>query len=427
MLIPACMLHNFPVTKNEVMGSWRINIFGRNFLSVDREERSSLENPSVSLTDEAALEELFGITPTSITRESAITLSAVWRAVNLLSGTIAYLPFNVYTRDSDNNREVDRSHPVSMLIHEPNAIDTRFKFIENLMSHLLLSGNAYRRIIRNQNFGAVAFEQIDPAKVKPIMYKGQLYYEIMGEKDLVLSIDMIHVRGFGDGVKGKDPITVARESLEGGLIQMKAANKLFKNGHLSDRFVSIPGSWKEAQYKNFKNSFHDAYSGWQNGGKPPILEGGAEIKSIATSPENMQFLQSRKFSINEVARWFGVPPHKLADLERSTNNNIEHQAIEFVTDTIMLWTSRIEQEFTRKLIRNDEKVKTWMEFNLNGLLRGDLKTRAEYYNKASGGRPWMTPDEIRRLENQKALGGEANELITPLNFKAPDNNDNNEE
>jgi HK97 family phage portal protein len=405
------------------MAGWRFNIFGKNIIELNTEERNSLENPSISLQDESAISEIFGITKNSINHDSALTLSAVWRAVNLLAGTIAYLPLNVYTRDTENNRDVDRMHPVSFLLKEPNAIDTEYKFVENLMTHLLLWGNSYREIVRNNNYEPIALKQHNPSKIKVVEYKDNLYYQVKDTKRTILSIDMIHVRGFGDDIIGKDPITVARESLENGLIMMKSSNRLFRKGHLSDRYVEVPGAWKEEQYKRFKDSFNQAYAGWENGGTAPILEGGAKIQSIATTPENMQFLQSRKFSISEVARWFGVPPHKLADLERSTNNNIEHQAIEFVTDTIMLYTERIEQEFTRKLLRNDEKATKWIEFNLNGLLRGDLKTRAEYYTKATGGRPWMTPDEVRKLENQKSKGGEADELITPLNFKAPDKNE----
>ena len=400
--------------------SFRLKIFGKSFLDFESEKRASLENPNISLTDESALAEYFGITTNSINHETALTLSAVWRAVTLLSGTIAYLPLHVYTRAGDENGTVNREHPVSSLINEPNVADTKFKFFENLMSWLLLWGNFYGLIIRNQLFEPQYIEPLEVNKVTPKKVNGQLYYFIEGNSNPVLSIDMIHIKGFGTGITGKDPISLARESLEGGMIMQKSGNQLFKTGHLSDRYIEVPTQWKQDVYDRFKKSFADAYSGWQNGGKPPILEGGAKIQSIATSPENLQFLQSRKFSINEVARWFGVPPHKLADLERSTNNNIEHQAIEFVTDTVMLYTERIEQELTRKLIRNKEKSSTWIEFNLNGLLRGDLKTRSEYYNKATGGRPWMTPDEVRSLENQKALGGEASELITPLNFKPAD-------
>lgn len=408
------------------MGAFDLKLFGLPIITfssasqAQSEERSSLENPTVSLTDEAALGEMFGITPNSINHVTAFNYSAVWRAVNLLAGTIASLPIHVY-RKNDNGRDQLSDHPVSILVrNEPNQIDTAFKFMENIMEHLLMWGNSYILINRDKLYRPVSFSQYHPLDVEPYLYNNQVYYRVRGLINPVLAIDMLHFKGFGFGIKGKDPITVARESLEAGLIMMKSSNNLFKNGHLNDRYISNPGTMKDEQYKRFKKEIDEKYSGWMNGGKAPILEGGMEIKNLQTSPENMQFLDSRKFHITEVCRWFGVQPHKLFDLERSTNNNIEHQSIEFATDSVSFWTMRIQQEFTRKLLRNDERLTTYFEFNLNGLMRGDIKTRAEYYNKATGGRPWMKPDEIRTLENMTTLGGEASELMTPLNFKAPE-------
>lgn len=411
------------------MGDFRLKLFGlpiieKTSATTLAEQRSSLENPSIALTDEDAISEIFGISTSSLNHNSALNYSAVWRAVNLIAGTIAFLPLHVY-RKTDNGRELLTDHPIEYLVHsEPNSSDTAFKFFENLMQHLLMRGNSYIYINRDKLYRPLSLVQYSPLDVEPYMYRNQVYYKVEGIADPVLSIDMIHVKGFGDGIKGKDPITVARESLEAGLIMTKSSNSLFKKGYISDRYYAVPGVLKQDQYDRIKKSIQESDAGWQNGGKAPLLEGGMEIKSIATTPENMQFLQTRKFHVSEVARWFGVPPHKLYDLERSTNNNIEHQAIEFVTDTVMLWTNRIEQEFSRKLLRRDEHRDTYIEFNLNGLLRGDLKTRAEYYNKATGGRPFMTPDEVRTLENMQRLGGDASELITPLNFKAPEQNQN---
>ena len=405
------------------MSDFRLKLFGLPIINFSNQafqitEERSMENPQIALTDESAISEIFGLSTSSLTHDTALNYSAVWRAVNLIAGTIAFLPLHVY-RKSDNGRDQLSDHPIEILVHsEPNSLDTAFKFFENLMEHLLLRGNSYSHIQRDRLYRPLSLTQYHPSKVTPYLYNNQVYYKIDGIETPVLSIDMIHVKGFGSGIMGKDPITVARESLEAGLIMMKSSNNLFKKGHLNDRYIASPSVLKQDQYDRFKKDFDEKYSGWQNGGKAPILEGGMEIKNLSTSPENMQFLQSRKFHVTEVARWFGLPPHKLFDLERSTNNNIEHQAIEFVTDTIMLWTQRIEQEFTRKLFRRDERPQTYVEFNLNGLLRGDLKTRAEYYNKATGGRPWMKPDEIRTLENMQSLGGDADELITPLNFKA---------
>ncbi|MDP2335930.1 MAG: phage portal protein [Bacteroidota bacterium] len=407
------------------MGAFDFKLFGLPILhfessSAPSQEARSIENPTVSLTDESSINEMFGLSSNSLTHDSALNYSAVWRAVSLLAGTIAFLPFQVYKK-TDNGRDQLSDHPVNILVHsEPNLRDTAFKFFENLMEHLLLWGNSYSLIIRDKLYRPLSLKQYHPTDVDVFEYNNQIYYRVRGIETPVLAIDMIHVKGFGSSLKGKDPITVARESLETGLIMMKSSNSLFKHGHLNDRYVASPGVMKQDQYDRFKKDFDSKYGGWMNGGKAPILEGGMEIKNLSTSPENMQFLDSRKFHLSEVCRWFGVQPHKLFDLTSSTNNNIEHQGIEFVTDTVMLWTNRIEQEFSRKMFRNDERRFTYLEFNLNGLLKGDTKTRSEYYNKATGGRPWLVPDEIRELENMKKMGGDASELITPLNFKAPE-------
>lgn len=407
------------------MKNWRFKLLGLPLFEIRSSE--DIENPSVSLNSPEAIDILFDGQPNKINHDTALTYSAVWRAVTLLSGIIAYLPKQVLREEPEGNIN-DKSHPFYWLLHsEPNQRDTSFKYFENAAQHLLLWGNHLSVIKRDKFYNVVSLEQIKPNDFDVAEVGGQIWYKIKGYDKPLPSTDVIHVKGFGDGLKGKDPITVARESMQLGLTYNQTANKLFENGHLNDIYLSVPGALTDKQFTSIKDSFEKKYIGAKNTGRPAVLPGGTEIKSISTTPENMQFLESRKFHISEIARWFGVPPHKLADLERSTNNNIEHQAIEFVTDTVMLWTERIEQEYSRKLFTETEKRTYSIEFNLNGLLRGDLKTRAEYYNKATGGRPWMTPDEIRRLENQKQLGGDASELITPLNFKAQDNNPKNNE
>ena len=188
----------------------------------------------------------------------------------------------------------------------------------------------------------------------------------------------------------------------------------------------MPGKVPDKVLQNFQQNIKLQYEGMRNQGKIMVLENGAELKSIGIPPENMQFLESKKHQISEVARWFGLPPHKLADLSTSTNNNIEHQGIEYVTDALMIWTVRIEQEFNVKLFKESEQDTHYVRFNLNSLMRGDLKTRAEYYSKASGGMPWLTADEIRSLEDTNKLGGSASVLQVPLNMISSENLQDND-
>lgn len=407
------------------MGDFSFKIFGKTVV-----EKRSLENPSVSLSDPDAINELWDLKSDEIhvNQQTALTYSAVWRAINLVSGTIAMVPLRIIRRKADGNKEIAYDHPIYDLLHnEPNAIETSFGFRERIMQYLLSWGDGMAFIHRDNYFKPYDLEVVHPNSVEVFEHRRELYYKTPLFKKPVPSYDMIHIKGFGDGIRGKDPITVARESLAGGLIYQKTGNNFFKNGHLNDRFITTAqGIPQEDKRELFRKTLKNAVAGMKNAGEIPVLYGGMEMKSIGMPPENMQFLESKKHHLSEVARWFGVPPHKIYDLDRSTNNNIEHQGIEFVTDTILHYTVRIEQELNRKLFTKDERKTYYSNFNLNGLLRGDLKTRAEYYNKATGGRPWLAPDDVRKLEDMNTIGGEASELITPLNFKAPDKNSNNE-
>jgi HK97 family phage portal protein len=397
------------------MGEFSLHLFGKKLIDY---RSGSLENPQYSLTDPNVIDYLFGEQGgvININHDTALNYSAVWRAVTLLSGHIAFSPKHVFIK-TDEGRNVATNHPVDKLIYRrPSYTMSSFIWFERLMQYLLLWGNAYAIIQRNSYYEPINLPLVKPSDVDVVEKNNGLYYKINGYSKPLPATEVIHVPGFGDGIKGKDPITVARESIEGGLIYQKTGNKFFENGYLNDRFLSLPGKLPDKNREAFLESLKKAYQGMKNAGTPMLLEGGAELKSIGMPPENMQFLQSKKHHISEIARWFGVPPHKLADLERSTNNNIEHQGIEYVTDALLPWTVRIEQEFNYKLFTEEEQENHYVKFNLNALMRGDLRTRSEYYSKATGGRPWMTPDEVRELEDTNTRGGKADELVDPANI-----------
>lgn len=408
------------------MGEFRLKLFGKNI--VDFERRTSLENPTVSITDESAIAELFGDKDeVKVDHDTALTYSAVWRAVSLLSGHVAMVPKHVYRKDPNGDRIIDEKHPVNRLIYRrPSPLYTSFIWFERYMQFLLLWGNAYAIIHRNTSYEPVDLELVHPKLVKPKVQNGELFYKIKGYEKLFKGIDILHTAGLGDSIEGKDPISLARESIMGGLIYQKTGNTFFEKGYLNDRYFTMPGKVPDKVLQNFQQNIKLQYEGMRNQGKIMVLENGAELKSIGIPPENMQFLESKKHQISEVARWFGLPPHKLADLEKSTNNNIEHQGIEYVTDALMIWTVRIEQEFNVKLFKENEQDTHYVRFNLNSLMRGDLKTRAEYYSKASGGMPWLTADEIRSLEDTNKLGGSASVLQVPLNMISSENIQDND-
>ena len=404
--------------------NFRFNLFGKNI--VDLRSGATLENPRYSLQDDSLLDVLFGDANGSkinVTHDTALTYSAVWRAVNILSSTIAGLPKSVIMRDDVDNRVRLPQHPVQLLLNRPSTNMNRFTWFERAMSYILLWGDAIAPIVRDKFYNPVQLPLVHPKDVVITEEKGKLFYKIQGYNRLLRSDEVVHVVGYGDGIRGSDPITIARESLQGGLASQRTSNKVFENGYLNDRYLTSPtrfGTDKNRQAT--LDSIKQAYQGMNKAGSLLALEGGAELKTVGMPLANMQFLESRKFHVSEVARWFGVPPHKLFDLERSTNNNIEHQGIEFVTDSILSLTVRTETELQEKLFTEDEVSNHFIKFNINGLMRGDLKTRAEYYSKATGGRPWQTPDEVRKLEDMNPMGGSSSELIDPANIIGNNNN-----
>lgn len=401
-----------------------IRIFGLPVWSV---EERNLENPSVSLSDPSAVDILFGdqenITGEKVNEETATSFTAVWRAVSLLGGTIASLPFNLI-QEIDNKKIIAKDNPLYNTIHnEPNPLMTSYIYRETSVAHLLLHGDSFS-IINRARGNKTTLELVHPKHVDIRVDRTGVHYKVDGTN--INYYDILHVPGLSfDGIRGKTPLQVHRESIGYALTMQKFGAYFYKNRANIGGVVEHPGAMTDAQYNRFRKSWTEAYAKATQSGKTAILEGGAKYQALGMNMEDAQYLQSRKFQVAEIARIFGIPLHMLSDLDRSTNNNIEHQAIEYVKHTVLYWVKRIEQEFNRKLIPASQRETLYTKFNLEGLLRGDLKTRAEYYTKATGGRPWMAPDEVRDLENLEKLGGEASELITPLNFKAPDQTTDN--
>tara|TARA_R110002153_G_C13319604_1_gene496986 strand:+ start:2399 stop:3619 length:1221 start_codon:yes stop_codon:yes gene_type:complete len=340
-----------------------------------------------------------------VTPKSALTFSAVYSATAIISDTLASLSCAVYQRDGE-KKMVARSHPLHSLLHDsPNPLMTSFVFFQTLQASCLIYGNGYALIHRNGSGRPESLEYLHPDKVSPILHQGLIYYKIEGIKDLLQSQDLIHVPGLSyNGLKGKGVIEVAAENIGLGLAAQSYGAEFFKNGGNlaavleTDKILTDPGL--ERMASSFKSSI--SAKGARAGTK--ILEQGLKYKAITIPPEQAQFIQTRKFSIQEVARFFKVPPHLMADLERSTNNNIEHQSMEFVQHCIRPWVKRWEQELNRKLFRDDEAGKFYFRFNIDSLLRGDAKTRAEYYSKMfSLGS--LSQNEIRRKENLNDVDG----------------------
>ena len=356
-----------------------------------------------------------------VNETTAMQMTAVYSCVRILSETVAGLPLNVYKYNDSGGKEKAYKHPLYHLLHdEPNPEMTSFAFRETLMSHLLLWGNAYAQIIRNARGEVIALYPLMPNKMTVDRdQSGRLFYLYQrGTEDpttlgksmqVTLSpADVLHIPGLGfDGLIGYSPIAMAKNAIGLAIATEEYGAKFFANGAAPSGVLEHPGTIKDPQ--RVKESWNSAYQGSANAHKIAVLEEGMKYTPIGIAPEQAQFLETRKFQINEIARIFRVPPHMLADLEKSSFSNIEQQSLEFVKYTLDPWVVRWEQSMCRVLFSESEKPVYFIKFNVDGLLRGDYASRMSGYATARQN-GWMSANDIRELENldriSSDLGGD---------------------
>ena len=345
-----------------------------------------------------------------VNETTAMQMTAVYSCVRILSETVAGLPLHVYRYNDSGGKEKDLRHPLYRLLHdEPNPEMTSFAFRETLMSHLLLWGNAYAQIIRNARGEVIGLYPLMPNKMTVDRDpNGRLFYLYQRGSEDVPSIgsdswvhlapsDVLHIPGLGfDGLIGYSPIAMAKNAIGLAIATEEYGAKFFANGAAPSGVLEHPGTIKDPQ--RVKESWNAVYQGSANAHKIAVLEEGMKYTPIGISPEQAQFLETRKFQINEIARIFRVPPHMLADLEKSSFSNIEQQSLEFVKYTLDPWLVRWEQSMCRVLLTESEKPRVFIRFNVEGLLRGDYASRMSGYATARQN-GWMSANDIRALEN----------------------------
>ena len=307
-------------------------------------------------------------------------------------------------------------HPLYRLLHdEPNPEMSSFVFRETLMTHLLLWGNAYAQIIRNGKNEIVALYPLMPNKMSVDRDEnGRLYYtyyrgsdEAIKNKEFSVTLqpsDVLHIPGLGfDGLVGYSPIAMAKNAIGMAIACEEYGAKFFANGAAPGGVLEHPGTIKDPQ--RVRESWQSTFGGSGNANKIAVLEEGMKYTPIGISPEQAQFLETRKFQINEIARIFRVPPHMVGDLEKSSFSNIEQQSLEFVKYTLDPWVIRWEQSIQRSLLNSEEKKKCFAKFNVEGLLRGDYQSRMNGYaiGRQNG---WMAANDIRELENLDRIPAE---------------------
>lgn len=368
----------------------------------------------------------------AVTERSAMQMTAVYSCVRILAEAVAGLPLHLYRYKEDGGKEKAIDSNLYHLLHdEPNPEMSSFVFRETLMTHLLLWGNAYAQIIRNGKGEVVALYPLMPNKMRVDRDEnGHIYYEYRKTTDeanakdnetvILSSYDVLHIPGLGfDGLVGYSPIAMAKNAIGLAIATEEYGAKFFANGAAPSGVLEHPGTIKDPQ--RVREAWQSQFGGSGNSGKVAVLEEGMKYTPISISPEQAQFLETRKFQINEIARIFRVPPHMVGDLEKSSFSNIEQQSLEFVKYTLDPWVIRWEQSLARALLTKDEKKAYFFKFNVEGLLRGDYASRMQGYATARQN-GWMSTNDIRELENLDRIpaedGGDlylVNGNMTPLN------------
>ena len=381
-----------------------MNIFSKIFKARDKPE-NSLTGTNYSF--------FFGSTTSGkpVTESTAMQMTAVYSCVRILSEAVAGLPLHLYRYNDSGGKEKAVDHPLYFLLHdEANPEMTSFSFRETLMSHLLLWGNAYAQIIRNGRGEVISLYPLMPNRMTVDRDAGgRLCYLYSRTSDDALTLsskssqvvlnpsDVLHIPGLGfDGLVGYSPIAMAKNAIGMAIACEEYGAKFFANGAAPGGVLEHPGVVKDPA--KVRESWNSVYQGSTNSHRVAVLEEGMKYQPIGISPEQAQFLETRKFQINEIARIFRIPPHMIGDLEKSSFSNIEQQSLEFVKYTLDPWVVRWEQTMQRVLFTSAEKRQYFIKFNVDGLLRGDYQSRMNGYATARQN-GWLSSNDIRELEN----------------------------
>lgn len=356
-----------------------------------------------------------------VTPETALTQGVVRACVTLLAESVAQLPCELYRREDDSRKRATE-HPLYDIVHaSPNQKDTSFEFNELRMGHLGLRGNSYSLIDRDGSGYITELIPVNPDKIAVLKGPDALpYYQLRDGSNQILPMRMVHhVKAFSlDGYLGLSPIQTNPDSIGLAMAVDEHAGRVFANGTTLSGVIERPAESKAIGDQKVVNaildSFTSRHSGLRNSFSVAMLQEGMQYKQLAMNNEQAQLLESRKYGAIEICRLYKIPPHMIGELERATNNNIEHQGLQFVIYTLLPWVKRIEAAMMRDLLLPQERKDLYIEFNLSGLLRADQKSRYESY---ALGRQWgwLSVNDIRRLENLPPIPG-GDIYLTPLNM-----------
>jgi HK97 family phage portal protein len=345
----------------------------------------------------------------AVSPDGALNSTAVLASVERLSRTVAALPLIVYRRLPNGGKERAREHPLYVKLHDlANEEHTALEFRQFQMASLLLRGNAYSYIDRSGGGDVLQLWPLRPDRVKVERVGGKLFYHwapLTASERIFPRSQIHHIRGLStNGITGLSPISLAAEAVGLGLAAEEFGARFFSNDATPPGALKHPGSLSPEAQKRLKESFEQAHAPLAKRHKMALFEEGMDWVKIGVDPRESQFLETRKFQVREVARFFNIQPHFIGDLEDATFSNIESQGIEFVVYTLSFWLTAIEQAITRDLFRPDERETYFAEFLVDALLRGDVAARGQFY-QALFNMGSISPNEIRARENMNPYAG----------------------
>lgn len=357
-----------------------------------------------------------------IDERSALSLSTVYACIRAISEPASMLPMLMYERTSGSGggKERAEAHPVYRLLKQaPNPEQTPIEWKDLMLSHAAAWGNGYSEIEWSKGGFPLALWPLNTAKMEPKREKGKIWYYYTtpdGKRHRLAAHQVLHLRGRGgNSVVGYNITQMyAKESIGLGLATEEHGARFFGNGSRSGVVLKHPGKLSDEAYDRLLNSWESKHQGLSNSHRAAILEEGLDVDSIGIPPEEAQFLQTRSFQVEEICRWFNVPPHMVQHLDKATFSNIEHQSLDFVIHTLGPWLTRFSQVAERDLLLEDERQRHLIEFMTDALLKGDIDSR---YNAYATGRQWgwLSVNEIRASENRNPIEG-GDEYMIPLNM-----------
>jgi len=350
---------------------------------------------------------------------TALRISTVWACVRLISETVSTLPFMLYKREPE--RAIAYKHPLYFLLHDsPNADMTAVSFWEVIVASMLLWGNAYALILRAGG-NIVALDFIMPERMQASrLADGAIEYrwvDAQGKVHVSSDAEILHIPAFSiDGIVGLSPIAYASSILGSAMAADRASGTFFRNALMASGVFTTDNQIKEGQREIFKQRLQE-YQGAMNAGKAPLLEAGVQYKTLGINPIDAQMLETRAFSIEEICRWYGVPPHMVGHTEKSTSwgTGLEQQNLGFLQYSLRPWLKRIEQAVNKKLLGPTERRELYSEFNFEALLRADSAGRSAFFSQMVQNGIY-TRDEVRAKENLPPMAGNAAVLTVQVNM-----------